>query len=176
MITTHTTIADWLYRELRDNERAISDFSAAISFRPNDADAYMERGLLLLDTGRLNEAAADFTRAHELEPKDPWPLANRGITYAWKNEKVRAERDFEAVRAIDPSNQVLLRGEALLAINARDLNSAVSRLSEALSREPGDVWSRGMRADVYRQLGEYEKSRADAEQLAHLRARLESHA
>ena len=49
----------------------------------NDADAYLDRGLVFLDIGKFDEALADFTRAHELDPKDPWPLANRGIAFAW---------------------------------------------------------------------------------------------
>jgi Tfp pilus assembly protein PilF len=156
------------YREIGDNRRALADFNAFIHLAPNDADAYLNRGLMFLDTDRFDEAIADFARAHELRSKDPWPLANRGIAYAWKNDRARAEKDFQAVRAIDPSNPVVLRGEALLGMNEGDMETAVSRLTEALNHDPDDAWSLNMRAMAYRALGEDAKARADTDRLTQL--------
>ena len=75
---------------------------------------------------------------------------------------MRARTDFRAVRAIDPSNPAVLRGEAIIAMKARDFDTAVARLTEALERDPDDAWSRRMRADAYWELGEHEKSFADS--------------
>jgi tetratricopeptide (TPR) repeat protein len=151
--------------ELGDRRSAIADFTAAIRIQPNNADAYLERGVIFLDAFKLDEAVADFTKAHEFKPDDPWSLANRGIAYVWKKDENHAQEDFKAVRAIDPSNQVLLRGEALIAMNASDYKAAVDRLSEALKHDPRDTWSLRMRARAYEQLGEQEKYEADTDRL-----------
>ena len=159
----------YAYYRLKDFPRALADYDEAIRLRPNDPDAYLDRGLIFLDTAKFDEAVADFTRAHELDEDDIWPLANRGITHAWKKDRVRAEQDFQAVRAIDPSNPVLLRGEALLALDAGDPDIAVKRLSESLKRDPDSIWALRMRSEVYLQLGETEKSWADSDRADQLR-------
>ena len=154
--------------QLGDRPRAISDYGEAIRLQPDDSDAYFNRGLILLDTGEFDQAIADFTRVHALRPNNAWALADRGISYAWKRDSVQAEQDFAAVRKIDPSNVVLLRGEALLSLNAGNLPAAIASLTAALKRDPNDKWSLRMRAEAYREDGDLEKARADASHLAEL--------
>lgn len=144
---------------------AIANYTAAIRIETDNADAYLQRGLIFLDTGRLDEGIADFTRAHELEPTDPMPIANRGISYAWKRDQIHAKKDFAAVRAIDPSNSVMLRGEALLRFNAGNMQGAVDKLTASLKSEPGNRWALRMRANAYSQLGNDEAAFDDKDEL-----------
>jgi len=153
------------YADRGDPPQAVADFTVAIRLRPKDSDAYLQRGVIALNTHRLDEALADFNTAHELSPNDPWPLANRGIIYAWKKDEVRARQDLKAVRAADPTNFVLLHGEAILAMGARDYDTAVARLSEALKQNPSDKWALGLRSDAYELLGEQDKADADSDRL-----------
>jgi len=157
-----------VYEDLGDTRRALQNYGEVIRLQPNDAGAYLNRGRIFLNTAKFDEAVANFTRAHELDKDDSWPLANRGITHAWKKDRVRAEKDFQAVRAIDPSNPVLLQGEALLAMDAGDPNTALKRLSESLKRDPDNIWALRVRAEVYLQLGETEKSWADSDKVDQL--------
>ena len=114
------------------------------------------------DSPRFNQAIADFTHAHELQPANIVHLANRGVAYAWKNDAVHAEQDFAAVRKNDPSNLVLLHGEGLLALSRGDMADAVRLFSDAIARDSSDAWAFRMRAKAYRRLDEQEKMRADA--------------
>ena len=145
----------------QESEDAISACNRFVTGHPSDANAYLDRGLAFLNGKRFDQAEADFARAHDLDPHSPWPLANRGITYAWKNDSARAQRDFETVRAADPTNAVLFRGEALLKMQRGDLDGEIDDLSAQLSRDPTDLWSLRMRADAYQQRGDFEKARAD---------------
>lgn len=147
-------------------KEAIEDYSRSIELRPENADAYINRGTIYLDTGRFKKSIADMTKAHELDPKNPDALAVRGMAHAWRFDVQHARADFAALQAIDPRNPVLIRGDALLKMNAGDLSGAVKQLTAALNRYPKDTWSLRMRADAYRQLGEAEKSRIDANRLA----------
>ena len=126
-----------------------------------DANAYLNLGIMLLDSGAYDEAVSDFSRAHQLAPSSPWPLANRGLAFAWKKDRSRAQRDFDAVRAADPGNPVMLRGEALLAMNGGNTEMAVDRLTASMVRDPDNLWALRRRAELYWDLGEVEKSRND---------------
>lgn len=145
-------------------KEALADYSRSIELRPDNADAYINRGRLYLDTGRFKKSIADATRAHELAPQRPEPLAIRGMAHAWRYDQQRAEADFAALRSIDPDNTTLLRGDALLKMNAEDLTGAIKSLTTALELDPEDAWSRAMRADAERRLANAEKSGRDADQ------------
>ena len=155
-----------LVDEQLDNKRgAVDDYTAAIRVGKDNGDAYFQRGLIFLDSGKLDEAVTDFTTAMKLKPDDIFPVANRGIAYAWKRNEVRAEQDFTAVRLRDPSNAVVLRGEAILSMNAGDMQAVVKNLTAALKSEPDNRFSLRMRADAYERLGKQEMSDADRDEL-----------
>jgi lipoprotein NlpI len=56
-----------------NNPAAIEDFTKTIRFNAEDATAYFNRGIAYyIVGGRLADAAADFKKASELNPKDPY--------------------------------------------------------------------------------------------------------
>jgi Flp pilus assembly protein TadD len=73
----------------------------------------------------------------------------------------RAEADFRVVEASDKSNPVMLRGRAVLSINALNMADAVSYLTASLKSDPDNVWTVRTRAWAYRQLGDDEHADAD---------------
>ena len=77
------------------------------------------------------------------------------------------------MRKIDPSNAVVLRGEALLSLNAGNAQAAIASLTDALKLDSNDQWSLSMRARAYRQSGEFEKASVDVTHLKQV-ARLNS--
>lgn len=157
------------YYHLNDYSRALADFDEAIRLRPDGSRAYFSRGLMFLNGNRLDDAIADFTKARELDRRDVWPLANRGLAHAWRKDRPLAEKDFRAARAIDPSNPVMLRGEAILAMDAGDPATAVKRLTESLKSDPDNIWALRMRAEMFLLLGDNEKSWADSDKVDQLR-------
>jgi tetratricopeptide (TPR) repeat protein len=146
---------------LNNRELAIADYTQAIRLEPKDEYAYFHRGVIFLNTRRLDNAVADLSRAHELDPKDAWSLANRGLAYALMKDTPRAEADFRVVEASDKSNPVMLRGRAVLSINALNMADAVSYLTASLKSDPDNVWTVRTRAWAYRQLGDDEHADAD---------------
>jgi hypothetical protein len=151
-----------------DPQQAFEACNQLVKQQPKNSRAYLYRGLLFLNDMKLDAAISDFTRAHELNPPSPWPLANRGMTYAWKNDRELAEEDFKAVRAVNPTNKVMVRGEALLSIEAGDLEGAIDRLDVYLAEHPDDRFALRLRSDAYQQRGDFAKAQADREKLLSL--------
>ena len=75
------------------------------------AQAYNNRGVVLAQQGRREEALQDFSRAVDLNPNDPQAFFNRGQTLA-KEEKLH-----EAVN--DLSRAIVLKPEYGKAYNLR---------------------------------------------------------
>ena len=136
----------------KDRYRASdSDLAALMASTPDTAGDRFERGLLLLDRNRLKEAIADFNKVHELEPRNAYALANRGIAFFWSGERDKAEADLSAAQAIAPSNSVASRGRALLASASGDFARAIEHYSASLAVDPSNVFALKQRVALHRQ-------------------------
>lgn len=94
--------------------RTKAEIAAALAVAPTTADGFVDRGFTFLDTGRYDEAIADFTKAITLDPKNGFAFANRGIARVWKDEP-GAAADLDAAAALEPRHAVVFRGRGLLA-------------------------------------------------------------
>lgn len=138
------------------------DLRSQSSITPTDASGFLRRGNIYLDSGRVDEALADFNRAVELEPQNPWALANRGIARVWRGDNEAAARDLAAATVIDPNNIVVFRARGLMAQNTGAHSEAIAAYSRALAIEPGDGFSLGRRAQAHFSMRDYDGALADS--------------
>src|SRR5688572_2371637 len=61
-----------------DYEGAIQQFTGAISQNPNDADAFIGRGLAYVQVGQMEAAQGDFLAANALDASDTRALVQLG--------------------------------------------------------------------------------------------------
>jgi tetratricopeptide (TPR) repeat protein len=61
-----------------DLDTAIADYTKAIELKPDDAEAYYNRGVAYGDKKLDDQAIADYTKAIELKPDDVDAVAYRG--------------------------------------------------------------------------------------------------
>lgn len=150
-----------IHRELRDLPNAIEDLDASLAIRPENDRAYLERGLANLDLGRFEEAVEDFTLLHNRVPDHPYALANRGLAYAWMDDELNAQNDFDRVGKNQPGWVVVLHGKAVLARNRQKHRESIDYLSQALEIDPDDYFALRLRADAYWEIGENDLARDD---------------
>lgn len=92
---------------------------AALAIDPARADALADLGLVLLTTGRCEEALASYDAAHACAPADPEALNGRGVALARLDRTAEALASFERALALAPGHIDALgnRGNALLRLN-----------------------------------------------------------
>ncbi|MDB5705583.1 MAG: hypothetical protein JWN66_2699 [Sphingomonas bacterium] len=132
------------------------EITASLGKTPTTASAFVDRGNMLLDHQRFDEAIADFDKALALDPKYAVALADRGITYVWKNDEAAATRDLDAAAAIDPRQVVVYRARAMMAMHHDKMPEAIAALSTALDLQPGDPFALRMRVRAWREIGDDE--------------------
>ncbi len=77
------------------------------------AGLYIDRGVLLLQTGQFDEAITDFDKSLELFPGNPVAFRYRGESFKEKGQYERAIDDLEMFLKIAPSspNANIIRSE-----------------------------------------------------------------
>jgi tetratricopeptide (TPR) repeat protein len=136
-----------------DNAGAVELYGRALAIRSDLPEAFYNRGLALMNLGRLPEAEADFNQALKLEPESPDALTERGNVQARTGRLAEAIGSYRAAQRLDPaaadirSNLVraLLYSVPELA-RERRLAEAEAACEEALQLEPG-------RAEAHADLG-----------------------
>jgi Flp pilus assembly protein TadD len=105
-VANHTALrARPLGQTLRkgDYERATSDLGRAINLSPEDADAYLKRGMAYDTKGDYQHGITDFGMAIKLRPTSPTPYTMRGGAYELAGDRERAIADLEKALEIDPN-------------------------------------------------------------------------
>jgi tetratricopeptide (TPR) repeat protein len=83
----------------KDFEKAISDYTEAISLNPNYALAYYNRGVAHNEKKEYTEATSDYTEAIRLNPDYAHAYYNRGVAHYTQGNLDKAISDYtEAIR------------------------------------------------------------------------------
>ncbi len=90
--------------KLREFDKSIADFSAALKLNDKLDEAYFGRGMAHGRNGQIKEAVTDLGVYIHRHPDSSLAYTKRGIRYLWMNDLDRAEKDFTRAIALDPRN------------------------------------------------------------------------
>src|SRR5436305_7828390 len=104
-----------------------------------EAAAHGNKGNMLAQSAKYDEAAAEFTTAISLSPKDERLYADRGRVYRAAGKLPEATADFAKVIELAPKSDVgyLERGQTLMIQNSYDL--ALVDYNKAVELNPNDT-------------------------------------
>ena len=137
---------------------AIHDFTQALRFNPNGADAYAGRGWAYQQKGEIEKALSDLDEAIRRDRNSQSAYYNRGLIFYQKNETDRAIADFEESVRCNPNQAdgFIMRGLCFAAKN--DLDRALANFDAAISIEPNNAKAFTERGYLYERRGESGKS------------------
>ena len=101
----HLALGYSYYYGDRDYDRALAEFAIAQRGLPNDAAVYMALAAIQRRQGKWAECTANFEKAAELSPKDPWVMQNLGLTYEATRNYRAADQVYR--RAIDAAPEAV---------------------------------------------------------------------
>ncbi|MEZ0371018.1 MAG: tetratricopeptide repeat protein, partial [Candidatus Sericytochromatia bacterium] len=104
----------YLFDQLGHPEKALPDFSQAISLDPEDSGKFSTRARIYEQQKEYDLALADWERASALSPRDAWLHAIQGTLYMTRKQYPQALVAFNQAIAIDPKYAWAhtLRGDA----------------------------------------------------------------
>ena len=146
-------------------EEALGHFDAALGENPSYAEAHLNRGIVLNDLGRHDEAQDAFARAGELDVRDspvfPSEVGNRiavthaqlGDLYLVANHPVDAVEHYRAALEIRPRFVDIRSKFAETLIELGELEQARDELTLILESRPSFVGARVRLGVVFHRLG-----------------------
>ena len=106
----HVTLG-LLHRFKRKKMEALEEFERASSLNPRSEDAFREKGSVLEELNRFDEAEASYQRAIELRPEAWSGYQYLGVFYLGRGRYGEAESNFRRITELTPDN---LQGYNLL--------------------------------------------------------------
>lgn len=76
-------------------EQELAEWNAVIEVRPNDASAFVRRGMAYFKLAKISESIRDFDRAEQLEPRLTPYLWQRGLSYYYAERFEEGAKQFE---------------------------------------------------------------------------------
>jgi tetratricopeptide (TPR) repeat protein len=149
-------------------DRAIADFSQAITLDPDNKDAYKERGRAYAHKGDPDKAIADFNQAIRLDPKYTAAYANRGDAWRGKGDLDKAIADYTQAITLDPKSAAMYNGRGTIWRGKGDLDKAMADYNEAIRLDPKYAMAYNNRGNAWWGKGDLDKAIADYTQAIRL--------
>lgn len=125
------------YAKIGDYDRAIADYSKAITIRPDFVQAYNNRGVSFL-SGKddPSRAIADYTKAIDLNPRFVYAYLNRSSAYSYIRAYDSALKDFTVAISLNAASNTAFysRAKAYEALGRKD--DAIVDYRQALAIAP----------------------------------------
>jgi predicted Zn-dependent protease len=136
----HVALAtSYLFGEPRDFNQALKHFQAAAALAPNEPAMHDNLGDAQRALNNLPEARAEYTRGHQLNPRDAGMLQQRGHVNSFSGDYDAARADYDSAMAVGRGNE---RGffapfRAYVSAYAGNAAGAVVELNRLVSQADG---------------------------------------
>ncbi len=124
-----------------DLEGALAEYRMIIELFPDNLQAYNNSGMILRSLGRVDEAVAMYTKAHEISPSNTVPLSNLWWTHLFFT-KVPQAAEEAARRLVELGPEIALYNHCLgysLIAQAR-FDEALEAYRKTVDLEPQHVY------------------------------------
>ncbi len=164
-----------VHRSRGEHDWAIEDYDTVIKLTntvietdPNNAEAYIRRGIAYQQKGEYNSAIANFTKVIELDPSIPQLYLARGMAYQQIDEYGYAIEDATKALELNPDNVEAYKHRGL-AYQSKgdydrsksDYDRAIKDFTKAIELDPDDTNTYCGRGNAYQSRGDYDRSKDD---------------
>lgn len=122
---------------MNDEARAMADFNASIQKNPYMADAYNERGNLLVTQSKHERALVDYSMALTLDPDHAEAAYNRALAYETLKQYSSARQDLDMSIALQPEFIQAYEVRGRIKAELDDIGGAIADLKHYLRHGGG---------------------------------------
>ena len=143
-----------------DYEEAITSYDNALEIKPDNHEAWYNRGIALFNLGRIEEAIASYDQALKIKPDDADAWYNRGIALDDLGRIEEAITSYDQALKIKPDDADAWCFRGITLGNLGRIEEAIASFDHALKIKPDDdnhkAWNN--RGVMLGKLGRYEEA------------------
>ena len=113
------------------------DYDEAIRLKPDDAEAWSDRGTSYLNKSENARAIEDFNQALRLDPSFAVVLTNRGTAYSNTGDDAHAIADFNRAISLNPTLALAYNNRGISYNNRGQFDLAITDFNQAMRLSPG---------------------------------------
>ena len=143
-----------------DWEKAEAEIKTGLRFNPHSSELHRAYGILLSQTGRMNEAIAEGVRARELDPLSLLTRVNESLFFYFARDFETAKRKIDQTLQLEPNFWVARLTRARISVAQGTLDEAVADLIIARDFSAGSTQPISTLGYLYGLKGERQKALA----------------
>jgi tetratricopeptide (TPR) repeat protein len=130
-------IRGWAFHNLDSLERALNDYSQAITMGHGDHDLFFRRGDVLFDLGQFKLSIADYNKAIQLAPDSLTYYVSRGVAFEAAHDYSKALTDYNYVLLKQSNHEYALFNRAILYYKRlNEIDNGLNDLQKLLKSFP----------------------------------------
>ena len=137
------------YEGLNDYDKAIDDFSSAISIDEKNPEFLMNRGKAYAHENQDDRAQDDLSRAIELQPKNAAAYALRGDIFLKTGDDGRAISDYAKALDLEPRRASVWFNLGMAYKHQEQYDKALQAFGKLLDSEPNNAGAAYQNAAVF---------------------------
>jgi tetratricopeptide (TPR) repeat protein len=146
-------LASRAYEDTGDTPHAVSTLRQALLLDPKNISLYLDFATICFAHESFQVGIDVITEGLLVEPKADDLYVARGVLYVQLAQYDQAEADFEKAYELNPNQSLSTAAQGLAAVQANDLDHALTSIQEKLKRKPNDPLLLYLQADVLSQKG-----------------------
>lgn len=146
-------LASRAYEDTGDTPHAVSTLRQALLLDPKNISLYLDFATICFAHESFQVGIDVITEGLLVQPKAVDLYVARGVLYVQLAQYDKAEADFEKAYELNPNQSLSTAAQGLAAVQANDLDHALTSIQEKLKRKPNDPLLLYLQADVLSQKG-----------------------
>ena len=129
----------YLHNVRKDYQAAISSYNKAVEFKPDDHEAWNNRGISLYNLGRYEEAISSYDKAVEFKPDKHQAWYNRGISLDNLGRYEEAISSYDKAVEFKPDDHQAWYNKSCIYALQSNIEQAIENLQIAINLHPEKV-------------------------------------
>ncbi len=146
-------LASAAYEDAHDTPQAVDTLRHAILLDPRNTNLYLDFANICYAHESSQVGVDVVSEGIDLQPAAAPLYFARGVLYVQLADYGKAETDFEKAHELDPSQSLSVAAQGMAAVQANDLDHALSTVQTKLARSPNDALLLYLQADILSQQG-----------------------
>jgi len=157
------------YISLRQSDRAMAEFQAAVRLKPDASEAHNDLGFAYASEGQWERAIAEYQTAVRLKPDNAKAHNNLGVAYASQGQADRAATEYQTAVRLKPDFVKAYYNLANVYASQGQMEKAVAEYQTVLRLKPDYAEAHNNLGTAYASQGQMDRATEEYETALRLR-------